>query len=283
MTVTIPNYLIEKKEPTLMQLDDNLYIERMHSHTGKVLVRNTMHGLTLIQSGHKEVQMNGRNFKIEKDHAIFFAQGNYFTNRNSNDYRSLTFFFDDRYIIEFLKKYSIHPHCKAHHIKVVNYAKHDHVSPFLDSIISTLHQKKAYHSALLKLKFELLLLEFYHSFTAQMDTFFQHILQTSKERMRYILEENIDILYTVRDMQQLMRMSPSQFHRQFQKHFRETPKTWIDKKRMEKARFLLATTDKSITQIACDCGYSTASWFIVQFKKYCKSTPKQYREENRYK
>ena len=283
MTITIPNYLIDKKEPTLIQLDSNLYIERMQAHTSKVLVRNTMHGFTLVEAGYKEVEMDGQNYRIEKEHAIFFTQGNYFTNRNSFDYRSLTVFFDDRYIIDFTRKYHISPDHKAERIKIINYQSHINILILLSSITTTHQEKKHHHAALLKLKIELLLLEFYQSFPAQMDSFFLHILQTSNERMRYILEENIDILYSVREMRELMRMSPSQFHKQFRHHFQESPKTWLDKKRIEKARFLLATTEKSITQVATECGYSTASWFIVQFKNYCKTTPKQYREKNRYK
>jgi AraC-like DNA-binding protein len=31
---------------------------------------------------------------------------------------------------------------------------------------------------------------------------------------------------------------------------------------------LLKTSDKSVSDIATGCGYSTVSWFIIQFKKY---------------
>jgi len=105
---------------------------------------------------------------------------------------------------------------------------------------------------------------------------FQHIIETSEERMRDILEENIDIIEKVSDMHRLMRMSPSHFQKQFQKNFQTSPKVWLDKQRMKKARFLLSSTRKSITEVATECGYSTSSWFIVQFKKHCKTTPKEY-------
>ena len=283
MTVTIPNYMIERKEPTLIHLNDNLYLEQMKTDTQKVLVRNTMHGLTLIESGHKEVEMNGQHTVIDKEHAIFFAQGNYFSNQNSPDYRTLTLFFNDNYILELLQKYHISPQCKANRIEVIPYHSVNMIKMLVESIKVTAKEKKAHFKTLLKLKIELLFLEFYQHFPKQLECFFQHILETSDERMSYILEENLDILYSVGDMHTLLRMSPSHFHTQFVRQFGESPKVWLDKKRMEKAKFLLNTSDKSIKQIAAECGYSTASWFIVQFKKYCKTTPKAYRIENRYK
>ena len=116
-----------------------------------------------------------------------------------------------------------------------------------------------------------------------MELFFQHVVLTSKDRMRYILEENIDLLDKVSDMHRLMRMSASHFQKQFYKNFHETPKVWLDKERIKKAKFLLVSTSESISQIATDCKYSNSSWFIVQFKKYCKVTPKEYRVKNQYK
>jgi AraC-like DNA-binding protein len=116
-----------------------------------------------------------------------------------------------------------------------------------------------------------------------MQQFFKHIIETSTDRMRYILEENLDILEKVSDMHKLLRMSPSYFQKQFHRTFNTTPKIWLDQQRIKKAQFILSSTSKTITQIATDCGYSTSSWFIVQFKKYCKITPKEYRVKNQYK
>ncbi|WP_169745666.1 helix-turn-helix domain-containing protein [Sulfurovum lithotrophicum] len=283
MTVTIPNYMIERNEPTLVHLGNDLYLEQMRTHTQKILVRNTMHGLTLVESGYKEVEMNTQSTVIEKEHAVFFAQGNYFSNQNSSDYRTLTLFFDDTYIINLLKKYRIAPQGTAKRIEVIPYGTSDTIRILIESIQVTAREKKPHFKTLLKLKTELLFLEFYQHAPRQLASFFQHVTETSNERMRYILEENIDILYTVTDMHTLLRMGPSHFHTQFVKHFGVSPKTWLDKKRMEKAMFLLTSSEKSIKEIAAECGYSTSSWFIVQFKKYCKTTPREFRVENRYK
>jgi len=283
MTITIPNYLIENAEPSLIEIDTKLYIESMNSNHKKILARNTMHGLTLIQEGSKEVELKRHLFKINEKQAIFFAQGNYFSNQNSKDYRALTIFYDDSFVVDFVKKYELILLGNSKKIMVSDYKDEENILSLIGSIASTHKESTTQQKSLLKLKIELLFLEFYEASPQDMQRFFKHIVETSKDRMRYILEENIDILEKVSDMHRLMRMSPSHFQKQFYKTFNKAPKVWLDQQRMKKAKFLLASTNKSITEISTECGYSTSSWFIVQFKKYCENTPKEYRVKNQYK
>ena len=282
MTVTIPNYFIDQKHPSLVQLDENLYIENSRTKQQKVLVRNTMHGLTFIQNGHKEVTLKGKHLTIPKEHAILFSQGNYFTNLNSPDYDAITLFFDDRYIIDFVKKYHLRLTVASSATMTISYSQKQTILRLVASLMETHEEKQTSNTERLKLQIEMLLLELHHYYPKQTEAFFRHILQTSDARIRYILEENIDILHSVSDMHTLLRMSPSHFHKRFVEHFGESPKKWLDKQRIEKAKFLLSSSDRSIGEIATECGYATASWFTAQFKKYCKTTPNNYRRENRH-
>lgn len=283
MTITIPNYQIQTNEPTLIKIDAKLYLESMNSKHQKVQVRNTMHGLVLIENGSKQLEFERNFLEIGKYNAIFFAQGNYFFNQNSKDYKAITIFFNDEFIVDFIKKYQIKLNTQKKNIIIIDYKKQENISKLISTINYNHKEKVSKYKELLKLKIELLFLEFYQAYPKQMELFFQHVTVTSKDRIRYILEENIDILENVSDMYILMRMSASHFQKQFYKNFQETPKVWLDKERMKKAKFLLVSTTKSIGQIATDCKYANSSWFIVQFKKYCKITPKEYRVENQYK
>ena len=47
--------------------------------------------------------------------------------------------------------------------------------------------------------------------------------------------------------------------------------------RIENAKKLLLTTDKNITEIGFDCGFSDSSYFIKMFKRTVGTTPKKYR------
>ena len=59
---------------------------------------------------------------------------------------------------------------------------------------------------------------------------------------------------------------------------------FINKYRVEEAKSMLASSEKSslkIATIAYDCGFNTLSTFNVAFKKFSNTTPKQYREQFR--
>ncbi len=50
--------------------------------------------------------------------------------------------------------------------------------------------------------------------------------------------------------------------------------------RISAAKRLLLTTDKSITEIALDCGFTDSSYFIKKFRTHTGTTPYKYRAEN---
>ena len=47
--------------------------------------------------------------------------------------------------------------------------------------------------------------------------------------------------------------------------------------RVEQAKKLLISTDKSITEVGAECGFSDTSYFISVFKRLTGITPKEYR------
>lgn len=60
-----------------------------------------------------------------------------------------------------------------------------------------------------------------------------------------------------------------------------TPLKYIIQKRLEYAKTLLTTTDKSISDIAKECGYSDVAYFSKTFKRVEKLTPNEYRDKNK--
>lgn len=111
-------------------------------------------------------------------------------------------------------------------------------------------------------------------------SFLNQIVNTKPSRIKYILESNLDIINNVSDMCKLTRLSDSMLRKEMIRLYNQKPKQWLDKQRLKKAIVMLKNTNKSISDIATSCGYSTVSWFIIQFKKYYKTTPFSYREEN---
>lgn len=49
--------------------------------------------------------------------------------------------------------------------------------------------------------------------------------------------------------------------------------------RMNRAKLLLAETDRSITDIATECGYTDFTYFSKQFKKHTNLSPSKFRKD----
>ncbi len=76
-------------------------------------------------------------------------------------------------------------------------------------------------------------------------------------------------------------MAYTAFSRLFKSHLKRGFSEYLLLTRLKKAALLLAETDKSVTDIAMDTGFSTTSYFIQRFKEYQGTTPKRFR--NRFR
>ena len=91
------------------------------------------------------------------------------------------------------------------------------------------------------------------------------------------VDDHYDEPISVTDMAKLCNMSYSYFSRFFKKTMNRNFSDYVNLVRVTKAEHLIATTDKSITDIAFEVGFSTTSYFIDQFKKFKHMTPKKFR------
>ena len=50
-------------------------------------------------------------------------------------------------------------------------------------------------------------------------------------------------------------------------------------KRLEKAKSLITSSDKSLTEIALQCGYEESSYFSKSFKQFYGTSPSDFRKQ----
>src|SRR5690348_17380252 len=74
--------------------------------------------------------------------------------------------------------------------------------------------------------------------------------------------------------------SPAHFSRSFRAAFGETPHRYLQRRRVERAMFLLRETDRSITDICFDVGFTSLGAFSRTFTTIVGSTPTGYRATN---
>lgn len=59
----------------------------------------------------------------------------------------------------------------------------------------------------------------------------------------------------------------------------DTPIMALNRLRVDRARTLLRSTDRSVTDIAFDCGFATSQYFARVFRDYAGISPRAYREQ----
>jgi AraC-like DNA-binding protein len=77
---------------------------------------------------------------------------------------------------------------------------------------------------------------------------------------------------------EIVEMSPSKLRQAFIGTVGQSPHSWLSKRRIERARILLAETEQSIAQISLDCGFSSQSHMTMLFSQHFGTTPNKYRK-----
>lgn len=95
---------------------------------------------------------------------------------------------------------------------------------------------------------------------------------------RYIKEHLTEEL-TLERVAQTVHLSPNHFHSSFKAAVGKTLRDYVEEQRLKQAINLLLTTDRSLAEIAYECGFSSQSYFSYVFKRRMQCTPRQYAEE----
>ena len=72
-------------------------------------------------------------------------------------------------------------------------------------------------------------------------------------------------------------MSTDRLERAMRRVLGESPKQYVLRLRAEHAATLLVTTNRSLSQIAAECGYYDQAQFTRQFRAHIGTTPREYR------
>lgn len=83
---------------------------------------------------------------------------------------------------------------------------------------------------------------------------------------------------SIEELADLCGLSLNYFSLCFKNTFGETPKVYITKMRLSKAKILLEFSTHQIKEIAALCGFQRFNSFSCSFKKYIGVTPSEYRE-----
>jgi len=81
----------------------------------------------------------------------------------------------------------------------------------------------------------------------------------------------------VRAVAAVAHVSAAHFSRCFRAVFGETPHRYLQRRRVERSMFLLRETERSVTEICFDVGFSSLGTFSRTFREIVGETPSGYR------
>jgi AraC-like DNA-binding protein len=81
----------------------------------------------------------------------------------------------------------------------------------------------------------------------------------------------------VRAVAAVAHISEAHFSRSFRATFGETPHRYLQRRRVERSMFLLRETDRSVTDICLDVGFTSVGTFSRTFREIVGETPSDYR------
>ena len=102
-------------------------------------------------------------------------------------------------------------------------------------------------------------------------------LERTFDKVIQFMEENIHRTIKIEELSTIAFMQPTYFIRKFKAAFGESPIAYLNKLRIYKSLYLLASTSLSLSEIAHKVGIYDSSYFSKTFKNHCNTTPSEYR------
>lgn len=129
-------------------------------------------------------------------------------------------------------------------------------------------------------KIELLYL---HLNLLETDVIRLHSAKPQNQRIAYaardILMRNFDNPPALDELARQVGLNRSQLNALFRRVFGDTVFGMVRKARLECARKMLEDGNRTVTEVAYECGFSSPSHFTGSFSKHFGTTPKQYQSE----
>lgn len=92
--------------------------------------------------------------------------------------------------------------------------------------------------------------------------------------------ENIFKDISVETLAELTNRSLTSFKKEFKRLFDAPPHRWIIEQRLDRAKIMLASTSRTVSEIGAECAFTNISHFIKLFKQRYNQTPASYRRQS---
>jgi len=230
-----------------------------------------LQGTYIIRFGEQTYTL-GKNQMVLLKKAIVVEYEKIGDPENDNFFEGMMFFLQDDLLKEFIKKVTV-PAQKTDELSSISVRN---MTPrmlgFVRSLIPYFSEFDKIDDGLIELK----MLELVYGI-AHMDKklLFQllHLKQQNRSDISRVLEENYMNPVSINDLAYLSGRSLSSFKREFRAIYDIPPSRWLQKRRLKKAKELLANTEMSVTDVCYTIGFENLSHFSRVYKSHYGHPP----------
>ncbi len=237
----------------------------------------TSHSIVYVINGRLRVNTyEGDEVIIQNGEMIFMPRDSYIISdyiKNNASMKVYLFFFDHNLALKFLAQNHTPTALKESNNLVCQLKVTQNIKYYISSLekfnFKTLNTKEILELKLLEL---LYLLD-----DSNQNNIIKTLLSSESFKEKRDIEsfmlEHYDKNLSINDFASLSGRSLSSFNRDFKNKYNTTPKKWLIKKKMNKAKTMLEK-GASVSTCAFDLGYKNVSNFIKAYKSVYKLTPK---------
>ena len=200
------------------------------------------------------------------------------------DFCELVVFMPDDFIKTVIQKYNLSLTTISHQPAdtVIKLENDVILTAYFQSLFAYFHGSVSPSGALLKLKFEELLLNiFSQNNHPSLKFYFEEIGRSARPSIKEIMEANFFSNMSLEEFARLCARSLTAFKKEFSILYNTTPGKWLLEKRLEYSCFLLETTGYNLDEICMESGFENRSHFNRVFKNKYGLSPARFRSHKR--
>jgi len=239
--------------------------------------------LAYVLGGEKKWKTPKNEYRVGSGEALFIQKGaNTVYQYFDEPFYVLFIFLPDDFIRQTLSKYpelsTPATGLKSPDDAIIHLELNKVLEAFFQSLFSFFQQKMPPPKSLLKLKMEELILNVLSQpHNESLRQYFLGLGQHQKVDLKEVMRQNYVQPLSIADYARLCARSLSTFRRDFKAVFHTTPGKWLLRQRLNYAKFLLDTTDKTVSEIVEESGFRNRSHFMKLFRESYGMPALQYR------
>lgn len=227
--------------------------------------------LIYIERGRLELNVNGQKMEAQSGEFLLvrkYTDGFFrkFGEGNPPVFREYIFGMHDSFIQEVIKQFPVPKANNLSNAQIISLESHPALLGFIGSIKAFLTGRMVFDHALIRLKTqEALMALSLHK--PELIHIFQQFSLPARADLQFFMQHNFTQNLPLEEFAVLSGRSLSTFNREFRRIFQISPRKWLQKMRLEKARELLVEASRRPVDIYLELGFEDLAHFSRSFKK----------------